>query len=114
MKLSLDGEGRDYAVLDVEFHLAIARCSKNQVLQELLMPIRGVLQEFIAKSQELPGIKENAHENHGKIVSALRQRNPEKARRAMRAHLHTCERAFTLLEKISETATSEVTVGKGS
>ena len=109
MKLSLNGEGRDYAALDVEFHLAIAKCSKNQMLHELLMPIRGVLQEFIAKSQELPGIKENAHENHGKIISALRQRNPEKARRAMRAHLHTCERAFTLLEKISETAASDMT-----
>jgi GntR family transcriptional repressor for pyruvate dehydrogenase complex len=110
MKLGLGGEGRDYAALDVEFHLGIARCSKNQVLQELLAPIRGVLQEFIAKSQELPGIKENAHEHHGKILSALRQRNPEKARRAMRAHLHTCERAFTLLEQISETAASELTV----
>lgn len=112
MKLGLGGEGRHYAALDVEFHLGIARCSKNQVLQELLAPLRGVLQEFIAKSQELPGIKENAHEHHGKILSALRQRNPEKARRAMRAHLHTCERAFTLLEKISETAASEVTVEK--
>jgi DNA-binding FadR family transcriptional regulator len=114
MKLGLDGEGRDYADLDVQFHLGIATCSKNQVLQELLAPIRGVLQEFIAKSQELPGIKQNAHEHHAKILSALRQRNPEKARRAMRAHLHTCERAFTLLEKISETATNDLTVGKRS
>lgn len=101
MKLCLDGDGRNYAALDVDFHLAIAQCSKNQLLHELLVRIRGVLQEFIDKSQELPGIKQNAHEHHAKILAALRQRNPEKARREMRAHLQTCEKAFTLLEKIS-------------
>lgn len=105
MKECLGADGGDYAALDVEFHLAVAKCSKNQMLHELLMPIRGILQEFIAKSQELPGIKREAHEHHAKILSALRQRNPEKARRAMRAHLQTCEKAFTLLGRISETET---------
>jgi DNA-binding FadR family transcriptional regulator len=102
MMHALDGNGADYAALDVEFHFAIAKSSKNQLLYELLTPIRNVLQDFIAKSQELPGIKQNAQEHHAKILAALRQRNPEKARREMRAHLQTCEKAFTLLEKISE------------
>jgi GntR family transcriptional repressor for pyruvate dehydrogenase complex len=113
MKRCLPGDGPEYATLDVDFHLAIAECSKNQLLYELLAPIRGVLQEFIAKSQGLPGIKENALEHHAKILAALRQRNPEKARRAMRAHLHTCEKAFTLLEKITETAASGPGAGEG-
>jgi GntR family transcriptional repressor for pyruvate dehydrogenase complex len=103
MKDCLAHDGREYAALDVDFHLAIAKSSKNQLLYELLVPIRNVLQEFITKSQELPGIKQNAHEHHAKILAALRQRNPEKARREMRAHLQTCDKAFTLLEKISET-----------
>src|ERR1017187_4868746 len=105
MKRCLARDGREYAALDVDFHLAIAKCSKNQLLHELLVPIRSVLQEFIAKSQELPGIKQNAHEHHAKILAALRQRNPEKARRDMRAHLQTCEKAFILLGRISETET---------
>jgi GntR family transcriptional repressor for pyruvate dehydrogenase complex len=104
MKSCLDLDSDEYAALDVDFHLAIAKSSKNQLLYELLVPIRNVLQEFIRKSQELPGIKQNAHEHHAKILTALRQRNPEKAKREMRAHLQTCEKAFTLLEKISETA----------
>lgn len=104
MKHCLGSDSRDYATLDVDFHLAIAKSSKNQLLYELLVPIRNVLQEFIMKSQELPGIKQNAHEHHARILAALRQRNPERARREMRAHLQTCEKAFTLLEKISETA----------
>lgn len=112
MERCLKGDGREYAALDVDFHLAIAKSSKNQLLHELLVPIRGVLQEFIAKSQEMPGIRENAHEHHAKILAALRQRNPEKAKREIRAHLHTCEKAFTLLEKISETATAGAGAGK--
>lgn len=104
MALSLKGQGQPYALLDVEFHLGIAMCSKNQVLREFLVPIRGMLQEWIAKSQELPGLKQNAHAQHSKILEALRQRNPDKARRMMRAHLQTCEKAFTLLSKISEGA----------
>lgn len=110
MKRSLGGGGREYAALDVEFHLAVAKCSKNRLLHKLLAPIRETLQEFIAKSQELPGIKESAYEHHAKIVAALRQRNPEKARRAMRAHLQTCEKAFTLLGRISDTG-AKVVVG---
>ena len=113
MERCLKGDGREYAALDVDFHLAIAKSSKNQLLHELLVPIRGVLQEFIAKSQEMPGIRENAQEHHAKILAALRQRNPEKAKREIRAHLHTCEKAFTLLEKISETATAGSGAGNG-
>jgi GntR family transcriptional repressor for pyruvate dehydrogenase complex len=106
MKESLGGIGRDYAALDVEFHLAIAKSSQNRLLHELLVPIRGVLQEFITKSQELPGIKQSAQDHHTRILTALRRRDPERARRAMRAHLSTCEKAFTLLGKIGETALS--------
>ena len=106
MKTSLEGNGRDYASLDVDFHFAIAQASKNQLLHELLAPIRNVMQEFITKSQELPGIKQNAHESHLKILAALRQRNPEKARREMRSHLQTCEKAFTLLERVADSSAS--------
>ncbi len=102
MKKSVDGSASVYADLDVDFHLAIAKCSENQVLHELLTPIRGVLEEWIAKSQELPGLRQNAQRQHGKIVAAIRQRDAEKARRAMRTHLQTCEKAFSLLGKITE------------
>lgn len=108
MKHSLSGGGtvREYAALDVDFHLAIAKASKNQVLYELLSAIRGMLQEFIAKSQELPGIKQSAQDHHTKIYTAIREKNPEKARRAMRAHLQTCDKAFHLLGHITEVGTT--------
>jgi len=101
MQRSLNGQGRDFVDLDVEFHLQIAHCAKNQMIFELLTPIRGVLKEWISKSQELPGIKENAHQQHMKILTAVRNREPEKARHAMRTHLQTCEKVFNLLGRIS-------------
>lgn len=115
MRRSLDtGEGPPYAQLDVEFHLTIAKASKNTILLELFTAMRAILQEWISKSQELPGVTANAQASHTKILEALRQRNPEKARRAMRAHLHTCERAFTLLDKISKTAEIHPAVEDGA
>jgi GntR family transcriptional repressor for pyruvate dehydrogenase complex len=101
MKKSIDGQGRSYADLDVEFHLAIAQCAKNQMLYELLTPIRGVLMEWISKSQELPGIRQNAHRQHARILSAVRKGESEKARHAMRVHLQTCEKIFSLLGRLS-------------
>lgn len=101
MQGSLTGAGRDFVDLDVEFHLTIAQCAKNQMLLELLTPIRGVLKEWISKSQELPGIKENAYAQHARILAAIRSREPEKARHAMRTHLQTCEKMFSLLGRIS-------------
>jgi GntR family transcriptional repressor for pyruvate dehydrogenase complex len=102
MTASIESGGRNYVDLDVEFHLAISQCAKNQMLYQLLSPIRGVLTEWISKSQELPGIQENAHRQHVKILSAIRSRNPEKARHAMKTHLHTCEKTFSLLGRLVE------------
>jgi DNA-binding FadR family transcriptional regulator len=102
MTASLENGGRNYVDLDVEFHLAISQCAKNQMLYQLLSPIRGVLKEWISKSQELPGIQENAHRQHMKILAAIRSKNPERARHAMKAHLHTCEKTFHLLGRLVE------------
>lgn len=102
MELSIKGKGRNYASLDVEFHLTIARCSNNQMLHGLLTPIRGLLQEWISKSQELPRIRESAQRQHAKILAAIRDHDPDKARTAMRTHLQTCEKVFHLLGRLSE------------
>jgi GntR family transcriptional repressor for pyruvate dehydrogenase complex len=102
MESSLNGKGRNYVSLDVEYHLAIARCSNNQMLHGLLTPIRGLLQEWISKSQELPGIRENAQRQHAKILAAIREQDPDKARSLMRTHLQTCEKVFNLLGRLSE------------
>jgi GntR family transcriptional repressor for pyruvate dehydrogenase complex len=99
---SIAGEGRSFIELDLEFHLAVGSCAKNDVLRHLLTDIRGVLVEWITKSQELPGLRENALVQHQKIFESIRQRRPQAAREAMETHLQTFQRAYTLLGKIGD------------
>lgn len=101
MKLSLNGQEQLFAELDVEFHMMIAKSSKNQMLHELLVPIRDVLQEWILKAQTLPEHRQSSQRQHAKILAAVRQRDPDKARQAMRTHLQSCEKVFSLCCKDS-------------
>ena len=97
---SLAGEDRPFIELDLDFHMAIATCAKNAVLRHLLIDIRGVLIEWIMKSQELPGLRENALVQHEQIFESIVDRNPAKARESMQSHLRTFQRAYTLLGRI--------------
>ncbi len=97
----LEAEDSSFEDLDLEFHLQIAASSKNPVLQQLMNPIRGLVFEWIVKSQQFPGLRLNAHRQHQAILQALVQRKPEKARKAMREHLETFLHAVSLLEKVS-------------
>jgi len=86
--------------LDLQFHLAIATYSRNQILSQLLRAIRGLLQELIRKSADLPGDKDLTCAQHEKILEALKQRDPRKARSAMRVHLRTFQQGYDLLSKL--------------
>jgi GntR family transcriptional repressor for pyruvate dehydrogenase complex len=110
MKASLAGEGRDFVDLDVEFHLMIAQCAKNQMLFDLMSPIRGAMRDWISRSQQVPEVRQNAHKQHIKILAAIRKHDPEKAKHEMRTHLQTCERIYTLVERITKDTVREVTV----
>lgn len=92
---------RSYIDVDLDFHLAVADCSENRLLPRLLADIRGLLVEWIAKSQELPGVRENAQEQHERIYRRIAERDPEGARKEMQAHLETFEHAYKLLGRMS-------------
>lgn len=103
---ALKGDRRSFAKADLDFHLAVANSSHNKLLPRLLVDIRGLLTEWITKSQELPGLRANAQEQHERILACIAQHNPAGAREAMRAHLETFQRAYTLLGKISDSSNS--------
>lgn len=94
--------GKQYSKADLDFHIAVANCSHNNLLPRLLLDIRGLLVEWIRKSQELPGVRENAQEQHESILQAIVRRDPERAKLEMRSHLATFEKAYTLLGRLSE------------
>jgi GntR family transcriptional repressor for pyruvate dehydrogenase complex len=106
----LRGDQRLYSEVDLDFHLTVANCSQNRLLPRLLTDIRGLLVEWIAKSQELPGLLENAHEQHKRILASIAGHDPQSARREMQAHLETFQRAYTLLGRISNSAAQSPSV----
>jgi len=102
MQRSVARGGEGFQELDVEFHLTIATCSKNQVLAQLLRTIRDLVQELIIKTQQIPGAPELAYAQHRAILEALKQHKLRKARSAMRTHLRAFERRFRILAQASE------------
>ena len=99
---------------DLEFHLAVANAAKNKLLRHLLIDIRGVLIEWIMKSQELPGLRANALIDHEKIFESIAAGNPAKAREAMRTHLQTFQRAYTLLGRLGHSNGSQASSDKNT
>lgn len=93
--------------LDLQFHLAIATYSRSKILAQFLRAIRGLLQEVIRKSANLPSDRELTYGQHKNILQALKERSSRKARSAMREHLRTFRRSYTLLVKISESENKE-------
>lgn len=74
---------------DDKFHLVIAQASGNVVFPRLVEELRVNARLFRLHSP-LHRQREN-HDEHGEIVRALRTRDPEVARQAMRDHLRSLQ-----------------------
>jgi GntR family transcriptional repressor for pyruvate dehydrogenase complex len=87
-----------YSTADLEFHLAIAQASHNQLLHHLLHTLRHILGALITKvvvdydANHMP----QSFKVHVPIFEAIRARNGQAARRAMAAHLDRLEERLTL------------------
>jgi DNA-binding GntR family transcriptional regulator len=75
---------------DDRFHLFIAQASGNVVMPKLIQQLRDEARLFRLHSP-LHRQKENHHE-HGAIIDALRKKDVEGAKGAMRAHLRSLQR----------------------
>jgi GntR family transcriptional regulator, transcriptional repressor for pyruvate dehydrogenase complex len=80
----------DYLVHDMRFHQTIAAASGNRILTALMNMVATILFETRSKTvHRALDLKESA-DMHRQIYRAIRDRNPEAAREAMRDHLlHT-------------------------
>jgi GntR family transcriptional regulator, transcriptional repressor for pyruvate dehydrogenase complex len=89
-----------YVELDVAFHLAIARATKNRVLVGLSESLRDAMVEYSHRVIGFSGRRERATHGHRKIADAILARNPARARKAMVAHLEEAEQ--DLLREVVE------------
>jgi len=95
MFASLD-EPEQFLVHDMHFHQTVAAASGNRILTALMNMVATILFEVRSKTvRRARDLKESA-EMHRSIYRAIRARNPESARNAMRDHLVLAQRAQEL------------------
>jgi GntR family transcriptional repressor for pyruvate dehydrogenase complex len=72
---------------DVAFHMELARISGNRVLLKFLQTVWGMLHEFIAEVSRFPGAIEDAIRFHTGILSAVAQKDIDRAEEGILRHL---------------------------
>jgi GntR family transcriptional repressor for pyruvate dehydrogenase complex len=86
-------EPEQFLTHDMNFHQAVAAASGNRILTALMNMIAEVFRDVRVKSiRHARDLRESA-EMHRHIYRAVRARDPEAARRAMRDHLAEAQRA---------------------
>jgi len=98
MKLAAK-DARKFAILDVEFHLALAKASGNALVFDLVSMIRNHLVRVLPKVLQLPNAMPLSTKEHIAIVAAIERREAEVARAAMHAHLEAVVRRYSIAEK---------------
>jgi GntR family transcriptional repressor for pyruvate dehydrogenase complex len=93
MRESLQDPKR-FGALDLEFHLSMARASRNQALLDMLTMIRGQLAQVVSTVLQLKDALPLTLKEHEDVVKALLRRNPEAARKAMQVHLSSAIKRY--------------------
>jgi DNA-binding FadR family transcriptional regulator len=87
---------KDFLDRDMDFHLAIAACSQNPIIIDLLATSRKIL-SYISQSGMLTMVHlKNIYAEHGDIYAAITARDPAGAKNAMETHLAKARRRYHL------------------
>lgn len=87
-----------FVQLDLDFHLAVAAATHNDLLAMLLHPITDLWQEVIRISYRIPNAVQDALFYHRNVLERIRARDVEGARQAMSAHI---EHSREMVELVS-------------
>lgn len=87
-----------FLVHDVRFHQAIATASGNRILTALMNMVSKILFDIRIKTVKRATDLKESVEMHRTIYNAIRKRDPEAARAAMREHLISAKRGWELEE----------------
>lgn len=104
-------EPEQYLVHDMKFHQTIAAASGNRILTALMNMVATILYDSRSKTvKRARDLKESAEQHHN-IYRAMRERDPEAARKAMYDHLTETQKAQALeeLESAAEAASEKET-----
>ena len=79
--------GRSTISEDTAFHAALARATRNRVLERLMETLNGLLVESRALTLRQKGRPERSIRGHENVVAAIRRRDADGAADAMHAHI---------------------------
>lgn len=91
------GEAR-FTPTSIEFHIALARAAKNQVLFFTVSSFRTPFYETLDKLSPDNGMADQAIEDHQKLLDAIADHDAERARQVMREHLSYFQKRSEKLE----------------
>jgi DNA-binding FadR family transcriptional regulator len=77
----------EFVEADLDFHLALAEATQNPIIPTLLDPIINLLREQRILATQIKGVAQHGQYNHKIIIEAIKRRDPDASREAMRRHL---------------------------
>lgn len=83
-----EGAYEHMASLNVDFHNALARASRNQLLQRFIDQVHQAVRRFTRTTFSEPGRAIEAIEEHRAIIDAVKRQDEEAAEAAARRHMH--------------------------
>lgn len=86
MEASID-DVEEFVEADLDFHLALAEATQNPIIPALLDPIIDLLREQRIQTTQIKGVAQHGQYNHKIIIEAVKRRDSNAAREAMRRHL---------------------------
>jgi len=84
---------------DTRFHYEICRSIKNDVLSSLTESIMSMIEQSTHVTLNIIGRPKVSYQEHMEILKAIRCHDPEKARWAMKRHLHMVRDGLGYLQK---------------
>ena len=99
-------DAHTYIEADLDFHLAMAEAAGNPLVLSLLDSIVGLLREQRLRIFRVDGGPERGQFHHKRILDAIERRNPEAARKLMRAHLRQVHQDSAAAQCAEETVRS--------
>jgi GntR family transcriptional repressor for pyruvate dehydrogenase complex len=88
------GDLIERARCDIAFHALIARMSHNPVIETMFSSIASLTFELMLRSLSDPAVSREGLPYHREIADAIRDRDPERARKAIEGHLVIARRLY--------------------
>ncbi|RZT00464.1 FadR/GntR family transcriptional regulator [Cuneatibacter caecimuris] len=92
--------GRDHGGKDMELHRLLAVCSRNQVVEQLIPMIQRTISIFITLTDAQ--LVEETIRTHRRLIEAVKNRDADGARDAMREHLENNRQRIRIMPDHAE------------